>query len=309
MEFKKGQNFARVEGILSEIDLKYNSYVKNGVTVESIGGMVKVLVETEVDGTMTALEVPLYQFSTKYKKDGNINPAYTAIEKVMNEFSSIASCGSKEQADKVRANGVIKMNEFPGQNGKIVSQPRVQANFISRVVGDFNPEAKFELEFMVSKIARAVDKEGVEIDPARLNIEVIVPQYTSPSETTMNVDLVKLNAYAPNVVNAIENYWEAGSCYKAAGRLNFSSRTEEVVEELGFGEAQKRTRTVNVNELIVTGGSEVPLEGDFAFDFDQIKAGMAARAQRLEDLKSGKVSKAKQTPAQDSSKGKFNLGF
>lgn len=249
-------------------------------------------------------------FSSKYTKAGKVNPSYESIEKVMKEFVSIAAAGSSAQADRVRiTNADIRMNEFVGQNGQIVSQPRVHASFVSRAVGEFKPEASFSLEFMVSSVARVTDAEGVEVDPPRLNVQVIVPQYTAPNATTMNVDLVPLYAVSNNVINAVENYWEAGGCYKANGRLNFTSRTEEVVEEVDFGEAQTKVRTINVSEFIITGGSQAALDGDFAFDLSDVKAGMAARNDRLNDLKSGKKSMQKQTPAQNTSKGKLDLGF
>ena len=307
---RQATNRVKIEGILAETDLKYGSFQKNGETVESIGGSIKVLVHQEINGVATALEVPVYMFSSKYTKTGKINPSYESIEKVMKEFVSIAAAGGESQADRVRiTNADIRMNEFAGQNGQIVSQPRIHASFVSRAIGDFKPEATFSLEFMVSSIARAVDKEGVELDPAKLNVEVIVPQYTAPGATVPNVDLVPLVAVNPNVINAVESYWEAGSCYKASGRLNFSSRTEEVVEQVDFGEATTKVRTINVSEFIITGGSQSPLEGDFAFDMDEIKAGMAARKTRLDDVKSGKVAANKKVPAPTTTKGKLDLGF
>ena len=307
---RQAANRVKIEGILAETDLKYGSFQKNGETVESIGGSIKVLVHQEINGVATALEVPVYMFSSKYTKTGKINPSYESIEKVMKEFVSIAAAGGESQADRVRiTNADIRMNEFAGQNGQIVSQPRIHASFVSRAIGDFKPEATFSLEFMVSSIARAVDKEGVELDPAKLNVEVIVPQYTAPGATAPNVDLVPLVAVNPNVINAVESYWEVGSCYKASGRLNFSSRTEEVVEQVDFGEATTKVRTINVSEFIITGGSQSPLEGDFAFDMDEIKAGMAARKTRLDDVKSGKVAANKKVPAPTTTKGKLDLGF
>lgn len=309
MSFRQAENKVRIEGILSEIDLKYGSYTKNGEQVETIGGSVKVLVEQEINNAPVKLEVPVYMFSQKYTKKKTISPAYESIEKIMKEFVSIAAAGSAAQADKVRiTKGEIRMNEFPGQKG-IVSQPRIHSNFMSRAIGDFKPEATFSLEFMVSSMNRVVDSDNVEIEPAKLAINVIVPQYTAEGASVMNVDLVTLYAVSPNVINAIESYWEAGGCYKASGRLLFSSRTEEVIEEVDFGEPQHSVRTVNVSEFIVTGGSQAPLEGDFAFDIDDIKAGMAARKQRIEDMKNGKNDQSKRVPVQNGAKGKLDLGF
>lgn len=308
--FRQAENKVKIEGILSEIDLKYGSFQRDGADVETISGSIKVLVDQVVNNEEVHLEVPVHMFSTKYTKTGKINPSYESIETVMKEYKSIAATGDKSVADKVRiTNAQITMNEFVGQNGKIVSYPRIRASFISRAVGEFKPQATFNLEFMVSEIRREVDNEGVELDPAKLFVNVIVPQYTSPSASTMNVDLVPLYATSNGVINAVEEYWEPGKCYKANGRLNFSSRTETVKQEVDFGEAQETVRTISVSEFILTGGSQAPLDGDCAFELDDIKAGMAAREERLEELKKGTKSNVKKTPAQGSTKGKLDLGF
>jgi hypothetical protein len=308
--FRQAENKVKIEGILSEIDLKYGSFQKNGADVETIGGSIKVLVDQVVNGEEVHLEIPVHMFSTKYTKTGKINPSYESIETVMKEFKSIAATGDKSVADKIRiTNGQIKMNEFVGQNGNIVSYPRVTASFVAHAVGEFKPQATFNIEFMVSKYDRVVDSEGVEVDPTKLAVEVIVPQYTAPTADAMNVDVVTLYATSKSVIDAIEQYWEAGNCYKASGRLNFTSRTETVKQEVDFGEAQESVRTINTSEFIITGGSQAPLDGDYAFEVDDIKKGMAARKDRLEALKSGAKSTAKQTPAQNSTKGKKDLGF
>lgn len=307
--FRQAENKVKVEGILAETDLKYSSFQRDGVDVEAVGGSIKVLVNQQINGVDTTLEVPVYMFSTKYTKAGKLNPAYESIERVMKEYLSIAATGSLEQADKIRiTNGSIRMNEFIGQNGTMISQPRVTASFVSKATGEFTPCATFNLEFVVSSILRAVDRDGVELDPPVLNVEGIVPQYTAPNANAMNVDVVKMVATSPNVINAIESYWKIGESFKASGRLNFSSRTEEVIEEVDFGEAQKTYRTINVNEFVITGGSQAALEGDFAWDLTDIKAGMAARKARLEEKKTS-PNTARKTPVQNSTKGVLDLGF
>lgn len=308
----KAENIVRIEGILAETDLKYGSFMKNGAPVETIGGTIKVRVDQTINGTPQSLDIPVYMFSTKYTNAGAVNPAYESIERVMKDFVSIAAAGGIAQADKIRiTNAEIRMNEFPDMNGKVVSQPRITTSFVSRVTGDFDPSATFNLSFMVSKMSRAVDNQGVELEPARLNVEVIVPQYTKPGAPALNVDVVQLCATNPNVISAVEQFWEAGECFRAAGRLNFSSKTEEIVEEMGFGEAQKKVRTISVNDFVISGGSNEPL-GDGGWTYEEIKAGMALRAQKLEELKTkrNERNKVKNTPAPAAPAQKaVDLGF
>ena len=113
------------------------------------------------------------------------------------------------------------------------------------------------------------------------------------------------------VIDAISNYWNVGDTVKAAGRLNFSSTVETVYEEVDFGEPIEKTRTVNRSDLIITGGSQTALEGDFAYDNAEIQAALADRKLRLEKQKDKDMSRAasKQTPPQTAKNGFADLGF
>ena len=196
-------NEFRVVGTLSEIDLKYGSYMKNGTPTDYIGGNIKILVHQNVNGKTEDMEVPINMFANKYTNSGDTSPAYEAIERVLKEYVSIAACGSEAQADRVIVTGSkntrIQMNDFIGRNGEVVSDPRLTASFVSKVTGDFNPEATFELECMLNNMHRVVDAEGVEVDPAKLELQVIVPLYGG------KVQVMKLHAVNPNAINYIEN--------------------------------------------------------------------------------------------------------
>ena len=65
---RQAENKIRIEGILSEINLKYGSYVnkKTGATVENIGGHIKVLVHQVINGENIDLDIPVYMFASKY---------------------------------------------------------------------------------------------------------------------------------------------------------------------------------------------------------------------------------------------------
>lgn len=87
------------------------------------------------------------------------------------------------------------------------------------------------------------------------------------------------------VVDALSKYWTVGDTFRAQGKLNFTSVTKTVVQEVDFGEADERTFTTHVSELVITGGSQTALDGDFAFDGGEIKNALAERKVRLEELK------------------------
>ncbi len=303
---RQAENKVRIEGILSEINLKYGSYVnKNtGASVDNIGGHIKVLVEQNINGEDVALDIPVYMFASKYTNAGKLNPAYENIEQVMTSYVSIAAAGGKVGADKVRiTNGNIRMNEYWNQQGQFVSFPRINASFISKATNEFRPEASFSLEFAVSSLDFVTDKDGIEVEPKKLRIKAIVPQYGG------KVDTLEMYATNPKVIDAITTYWENGKTYTAKGRLNFTTTTQTIIEEMDFGEPEEHIRTITISELIVTKGTQAPMEDDAAFDPAELAAALKEHKAYIESLKDKATTKSAPAPAGTTSKQQFDLGF
>ena len=63
----KDGNVVKIEGILSEIDLKYGTFKKNGVDTKTVGGSIKVRVNTKINGVDTELEIPVHMFNPVYQ--------------------------------------------------------------------------------------------------------------------------------------------------------------------------------------------------------------------------------------------------
>lgn len=302
---RQAENSVKIEGILSEIDLKTGVSTKNGKTSEYIGGSIKVRVNQMLNGVNTDLDIPVFMFANKLKNDGNPNPAYASIERVMNEYVSIAA-GGMDAADRIRiTNGNIRMNEYYGQTGNLNSYPRINASFVTKLTDltKFSPEATFSVVFVIGSMGYDTDKDGVDIEN-RFKIRGILPQYGDA------VDVVDFYATSPNVISAVSSYWNQGDTVKINGKLNFTSTVEEKMVEVDFGEPRMERRTVSVSELIITGGSQTPLEGDFAYDADEIKSALADRQARLakakEESKNKNKGAAKAAPAK---KGFSDLGF
>ena len=300
------ENSVKIEGILSEIDLKPGSYVRDGKTIENIGGSIKVRVNQVLNGVDTELDIPVYLFANKMTNKGGPNPAYASIEKVMNEFVSIAA-GGIDAADKIRITGAnIRMNEYYNQNGQLNSYPRINASFITKITDDskFSPEATFSVIFVVGNMAYETDKDGVQIDN-KYKIRGILPQYGG------SVDVVDFFATSPSVIDAVSSYWTQGDTVKVNGKLNFTSTVEEKTVEVDFGEPRIEKKTVSVSELIITGGSQTPLEGDFAYNADEIHEALDARQAKLAEMKEKSKSKESASKAASApAKKSFNdLGF
>lgn len=303
---RQAENRVKIEGILAEIDIKPGTFNKNGQTMESIGGSITVKVTQKISGEEKELAIPIHMFASKLTNKGTPNPAYESIKKIADEYVSIAASENGEDgADRVRiTNASIRMNEYYSQDGRLISFPRVNASFVQKInKSDCKPEATYMTEFVVAQKNEEIDRNGEET--GRYRIDAIIPQYGG------KVDVVPMYAQSPGVIDAVKTYWEIGNTVKANGRLDFSATTETTIEEVDFGEPIEKTRTINRSDLIITGGSQEPLEGDFAFDNDEIQNALAERKLRLEKQKDRDMSRAatRQTPAPAAKHGFQDLGF
>lgn len=302
---RQAENRVKIEGILAEIDIKPGSFNKNGQMMESIGGSIIVKVVQKISGEEKELAIPVHMFASKLTNKGTPNPAYESIKKIADEYVSIAaSTNGEDGADRVRiTSGSVRMNEYYSQDGRLISFPRINASFVTRInKGDCKPEATYTAEFVVAnKTEEIINDEPT----GRYKIDAIIPQYGG------KVDVVPMYAQSAGVIDAISTYWNVGDTVKANGRLDFSATTETIIEEVDFGEPIEKTRTINRSDLIITGGSQEPLEGDFAFDNAEVQSALADRKARLEKQKDRDMSRAatKQTPPQTTNNGFADLGF
>lgn len=274
---KQTLNRARIEGIVSEIDLQESSFKKNGADQPCIKGTVKVRVDTKISGKDVTLEVPVQVFAGKFTTTGNPNPAYESAKKVMDSFVSIAA-SDEASADRIRITGAsLAMNEYY-KNDKLISFPRISSSFFTKIKKeDCKPEASFEITFMVGSRKEEMNKD--EEPTGRLIVNGAIVQYGG------KVDVMPFYVESEKAKEGVSN-WDDGDTVTVRGKLNFSSRTETVVRKMEFGDDDEYERTISVSELIITGGSAALGEDDEnKLDPAEMTKGLAERTARLNALK------------------------
>ena len=273
------ENQVKIEGILSEVGLETATFNRKGQTTECIRGTVKIRVEQDINGTMTTMEVPVSAFASRYTNAGAENPAYNSLKDVMENYKSIAACGNIDDADRVRiTNGSLQENVFYAKNGDLVNTSRISASFINKIAkNECKPEATFTATIVVGNKSDELDRDGTPTN--RLNVNGVIIQYGE------RADLIKFIVAKPEAKNHIEQYWNDGDTVRVQGKVNFSSKTEYIEEEVGFGEPIKTAKTTSVHELLIESGSAGCLEGDAAYDIKDIQSALAARKVRIEETK------------------------
>ena len=273
------ENQVKIEGILSEVGLETATFNRKGQTTECIRGTVKIRVEQAINGIMTTMEVPVSAFASRYTNAGAENPAYNSLKDVMENYKSIAACGNIDDADRVRiTNGSLQENVFYAKNGDLVNTSRISASFINKIAkNECKPEATFTATIVVGNKSDELDRDGTPTN--RLNVNGVIIQYGE------RADLIKFIVAKPDAKNHIEQYWNEGDTVRVQGKVNFSSKTEYIEEEVGFGEPIKTAKTTSVHELLIESGSAGCLEGDAAYDIKDVQSALAARKVRIEETK------------------------
>ena len=301
---KENGNRVKIEGILSEIDLKYGSFQKNGAPMKTISGTIKVRVNLPIKEHITELEIPVHLFASEITNAGKKNPSFESIERIKNEYVSIAA-SDEERADRVRiTSGKLEMNEHSTDGENLFSYPSIRASFVTRIKKEeMTPEASFTSIFVIGAIAPETDREGNET--GRYKVKGILPQYGG------KVDLFDFYAESEGVINAISSYWNQGDTVRANGRLMFSSKTETRYQEVDFGDPIKQTFTTKISDLVIIGGSASPLEGEFAYDAEEIQEALRKRQQDIAEKKDKAKEKGSkgQAPAPTKTNGFNDLGF
>lgn len=299
---KQTENKVKIEGVLSEINVREGEFKQKNTNIMMpyLSGEVKVRVKQTVNKVPVEEEIPISFFCTKYKKDGGDNPAYKSINDLRTNFISLAAAESPEQADCVRITSAsLKENMFYGRDGRLISNGQITASFFNRIARtECVPEATFQTVICIGNIKEEIDKNG---DPTgALVLQGIIPQYGG------KVDVIDYVVRSPEAVDFISTNWKQGDTVRVAGKVNFSSATTYVEEEMGFGEPITTPHTSYVRELVITSGSPSGFEGDMAFDTNEIAASLQERQQRIVALKkSSEMPKNNNTSA-----SAFNvLGF
>lgn len=302
---REATNTIRLEGLISEINLRTIQYTnkRTGQPTEALGGDITLLIRQMIDDEEVTLEVPVSMFSPKFTNKGKPHPAYADIEKIMNNYVSIAA-GGEEQADRLRVtNAKIGMNEYHVQTGALVSYPRINGSFSQLVSkNDFLPQANFEVEFVIGKMEPELAKDDTET--GRLLITGILPQYGG------KVDVVPFIVESPKVRKIIESNWQEGDTVAAVGRLNFTSKVVTRTAEVDFGVGPSTQSTIKTSELIIVGGAKDPLSGGREFESADIQKGLADRKARLEAQKERDMARTKSKSEAPPQEPKTNdLGF
>lgn len=268
-----------IAGQLVKVDLepkKVNVKDEKGNIVGQDDALSGSLILRTTDGS----EHEVSYYSRKTKKDGTANKNYSALETVKREYKSLEHFPN--EADVVRiGSGQFSVNDYKSQrDGEVKTYIGTKANFVNRLSDkdlETTPlEGKFEIEGVVESI-----KEESYRNEATGNYRIVV-NVLGYNGTIIPVTVTVVKEMAEAFMGA--GFFEGGYA-KFTGKLVNTKETQEVREEMAFGEANVKVVTKTVSRFEVTGGSPMGMPADNKIEDAAYEQAKSKRKLKLKEIK------------------------
>lgn len=304
---RKNLNRVKITGYVYQLcNNRGRDGLRTGVTgpnskapgTDFISGTIEIL--TDLD-TMNVVPVHFTYVTPTYSSK-KINRNYNVLASLLEDYADQTYLDVGENAVVVSIDGSLALDDFPAQDGSMVSTPKVEASFVSIVKGPFVFENKFEADMLITRatLVEADDEQGIK---EHLKLRGCVFDYRN-AILPMDFKLTD-----PTGIAYIENCEPSSSnpiIVNTWGKMIYNSVTIETPVESIFGEPQVSTRTKRTREILVEGAKnsiEFGLEETITVEnltkaMQDREVYLATVRQRAEDYAAAKAAPAaKETPA------------
>lgn len=303
---RKNLNKAKISGYVYQLcNNRGRDGLKAGVTgpnskapgTEFISGTIEVL--TDLD-TMNVVPVH-FTYVTPIYASKKPNRNYNALLSLLEDYSEQTYLDVGEDAVKVSIDGSLALDDFPAQDGSMVSSPKIEGSFISIQKGPVTFKNQFDADILITTINRveADEEQGIE-DHLKVRgcvfdfRNAVLPMTFKLTDPTGIAYLENCEPSSSNPI--IVNTW---------GKVIYNSVTIETPVESIFGEPQVSTRTKRTRDMLIEGartsfefGAEdtITVE-DLTKAMQDREVYLATVRQRAEDYAATKAAPAaKETP-------------
>lgn len=255
---RKNLNSEHIEGRLYQHSLEVKT-VKNQQSANFgkpfIGG--KIEIATDEQGLNV---VPVeFTYVAPQTKAGGTNKTYTELMKIIESGKTWIADGA-DAATKVSVDTALALNDFPAQDGTMVSQKINQGGFVTIVAElkeDVNQRSTFQTDMLITNVTRVDANPEIEGSTDYVRVHGAVFDFKN---SLLPVEFVVRN---PGGMEYFENLGATGAepvYTKVWGRIVNATTSIPVTEETAFGEVAVTSRERKIREWVITGASKVPYD-------------------------------------------------
>lgn len=254
---RKATNSERIEGRVYQHNLVIKT-VSNAQSAnfgkEFISGNLEVAVDEEGVNV-----IPVhFTYVTETTASGSKSATYTSLKKIIDEGKNWIAVG-KDDAQKVRIDTAIALNDFYNQNDELISTKVNEGGFVTLIntLGEDGERNKFTADMVITNVSRVeanpeknIDKDYVVVRGAIFNFR----------NDLLPVDFTVRNELGMKYFEDLDVTPSEPVYTKVWGRINCENAKVEVKEESAFGEASVRTYERKSKDWTITGTAKVPYD-------------------------------------------------
>ena len=296
---RKNINRENIEGRIYQHNLEIKT-VQNTESAnygkEFISGTLEVAVDEDI---LNVIPVH-FTYTTETTSNGNKNQTFSVLKKIIEEDKTILSVG-KDNATKVRINTSLGLNDFYNNNDELVSAKVNEGGFVT-IISELRPEGErntFTLDMVITGATRVVADPDKNIDKDYVSVKGVVFNFRND---ILPVDLKVDTEDGMSYFEGLEASDKEPVYTQVWGKINCSTKVNEVQVDSAFGEPAVKSYDRKVREWIITGAKRAPYDfGDeTVLTMDELKKASQDRATRLAEVKKRsddyKAQKASSTP-------------
>lgn len=254
---RKATNSERIEGRVYQHNLVIKT-VSNAQSAnfgkEFISGNLEVAVDEEGVNV-----IPVhFTYVTETTSSGSKNATYANLKKIIDEGKNWIAVG-KDDAQKVRIDTAIALNDFYNQNDELISTKVNEGGFVTLInaLGEDGERNKFTADMVITNVSR------IEANPEK-NIKkdyvVVRGAIFNFRNDLLPVDFTVRNELGMKYFEDLDVTPSEPVYTKVWGRINCENATIEIKEESAFGEASVRTYERKSKDWTITGTAKVPYD-------------------------------------------------
>lgn len=248
---------------------------------EFIAGVLDIAVDEE---GLNVIPVH-FTYVTEMTNSGKKNATYGVLKRIIDENKLWTTVG-KDEAFKVKVDTALGLNDFPTQDGTMVSVKQNEGGFVSIVneLCDINERNTFNVDMLITSVKRTEKDEEKHIDNDFVTIRGAIFNFRN---ALLPLDFIVKNTEGMKYFEDLGASGAEPVYTRVWGRIECFTKTTTVQEETAFGEAAVRTYERKTKEWVVTGTAKVPYDfGDEnILTEDELKKAMQDRETYLADVK------------------------
>lgn len=255
---KKMINSEHIEGRVYQHNLVIKT-VQNQTSAnygkEFISGNLEVAVD---EAGLNVIPVH-FTYVTETTASGNKNQTYTNLKKIIDDNKTIITCG-KDEAQKVRIDTAIALNDFYTQDGNLVSVKTNEGGFVT-LVNELNSKEDerntFSADMVITNVKRIEADPEKNIDEDYVSVRGAIFNFRN---SLLPIDFVVRHKDGMKYFEDLEISNAEPIFTKVWGKIECRTIINEVKEDSAFGESSVRTYERKAKEWTITGTAKVPYD-------------------------------------------------